>query len=320
MTEQTAPISEERPDSTLGASAVPIPPRPDGDHIVRGTAADGMIRAFAATTRATVQEARDRHATSPVVTAALGRLLTVGAMMGSMLKDDGELLTLAVRGDGPIGGLTVTADAHGHVKGYAGANDVWLPLKPSGKLDVGRAVGRGVLTVIQDQPWGEPYSSQLDLVSGEIGDDVASYYVMSEQVPTSVGVGVLVDTDLSVRQAGGFIVQLMPGYDEQTIASLEHSLEGVGSVTDMLEEGMLPVDILEHILGGLGFRAMETSRVCFSCNCSRERTEKVLVALGDEELQELVDEGEPVELVCSFCNEKYTFSIDEVRTIMEHAR
>lgn len=285
------------------------------DHIVRGTAADGMVRAFAASTRATVQEARDRHATSPVVTAALGRLLTVGAMMGSMLKDEGELMTLAVRGDGPIGGLTVTADANGHVKGYAGNNDVWIGLKPSGKLDVGAAVGRGMLTVIQDQPWGEPYSSQLDLVSGEIGDDVASYFVMSEQVPTSVGVGVLVDRDLSVRQAGGFIVQLMPGYDERTVELLETALAPIGSVTDLLEEGMAPDDILRGILGGMGYRPLEARPVEFSCNCSHDRTEKVLVALGREELQKLVDEGEPVELVCSFCNERYAFSIDEIREL-----
>ena len=292
----------------------------DTDHIVRGTAADGMIRAFAATTRHTVQEARDRHQTSPVVTAALGRLLTAGGMMGSMLKDEGELMTLAIRGDGPIGGLTVTADACGHVKGYAGNPDVWLPLKENGKLDVGSAVGRGTLTVIQDQPWGEPYSSQLDLVSGEIGDDVASYFVVSEQIPTSVGVGVLVDIDLSVKQAGGFIVQLMPGYEEETLSALEENLAKMHSVTDMLQEGMLPVDILQVALDGLGFKSMGTSPVSFACNCSRERTSKVLISLGIEELQSLVDEGKPVELVCNFCNEKYEFELDEVRALLEECQ
>ena len=211
-----------------------------GDHIVRGTAAHGMVRGFAAYTRATVQEAHECHGTSPVVTAALGRLLTAGAMMGAMLKDEGELLTLTIRCDGPVGGLIVTADAQGHVKGYAANPDVWLPLSEAGKLDVGKAVGQGTLTVVQDQPWGEPYTSQLDLFSGEIGDDIAAYFAESEQVPTSVGVGVLVDTDLSVKQAGGFIVQLMPDCPDEVISQLEENLSGLGSVTTMLERGHDP--------------------------------------------------------------------------------
>lgn len=292
---------------------------PDSDYVVRGTAAGGMVRAFAATTRRTVQAARDAHQTSPVVTAALGRLLTAGAMMGTMLKDPGELMTLAVRGDGPVGGLTVTVDALGHVKGYAGNPDVWLPLNGAGKLDVGGAVGAGTLTVVQDQPWGEPYTSQIGLVSGEIGDDVAAYFVTSEQVPTSVGVGVLVDTDLSVRQAGGFIVQLLPGYDEETVEKLEASLSGIGSVTDMLEGGMAPLDILERALAGLDFKPAEAVPVAFSCNCSRERTERVLVTLGAEELQSLIDDGKPAELVCSFCSKKYAFTTDELRALLAEA-
>ena len=288
----------------------------EGDYIVRGTAANGMVRAFAATMRRTVQEARDRHQTSPVATAALGRLLTCGAIMGSMLKDEGELITLMVRGDGPIGGLTVTADAFGHVKGYASNSDVWLPLNEAGKLAVGQAVGAGTLTVVQDQPWGDPYVSQLDLISGEIGDDVASYYVMSEQVPTSVGVGVLVDTDLSVRQAGGFIVQLMPDYDEATVSRLEANLAGIDSVTSLLEAGSTPTDILSLALEGLDFHVTQTSEVCFACNCSRERTEQVLATLGAKELQSLVDEGEPVELTCNFCGSSYSFGVDEVADLL----
>ena len=288
--------------------------------IVRGTAADGMIRAFAADTRAVVQEARDRHQTSPVATAALGRLLTAGAMMGAMLKDPGELMTLAVRGDGPLGGITVTADALGHVKGYVGNPDVWLPLNAAGKLDVGAAVGAGTLTVVQDQPWGEPYSSQINLLSGEIGDDVAAYFVTSEQVPTSVGLGVLVDTDLSVRRAGGFIVQLMPGHDAELVDRLEANLTSLRSVTDLLEEGLTPTDILQRALDGLGFKEMETSPVSFACNCSHERTERVLIALGAKQLQELVDEGEPVELKCSFCNSAYTFTVDEIRALLERVK
>ncbi len=291
----------------------------DGDCVVRGTAAGGMVRGFAATTRRTVQEARNRHQTSPVVTAALGRLLTVGAMMGSALKDDGELVTLSVRGDGPIGGLTVTVDAHGHVKGYAGNPDVWLPLNAAGKLDVAAAVGRGSLTVVQDQPWGEPYSSQLELFSGEIGDDMAAYFAESEQIPTSVGVGVLVDTDLSVRQAGGFIVQLMPDCPEDVVTRLEHNLDGVASVTDMLDGGMAPLDILRRVLCGLDFKPLEAQPVAFACNCSRERTERVLVAMGAEELQSLIDEGKPAELVCNFCNSTYEFSVADMQELLEQA-
>ena len=291
-----------------------------GDHIVRGTAANGMIRGFAALTTAVVQTARECHHTSPVVTAALGRLLTAGAMMGAMLKDPGELLTLSVRGDGPIASLTVTADALGHVKGYAGNPDVWLPLNDKGKLDVGGAVGNGTLTVVQDQPWGEPYASQLALISGEIGDDLAAYFVTSEQVPTSVGVGVLVETDLSVRQAGGFIVQLMPDCPDEVASQLEENLASIDSVTNMLEAGMTPTTILERVLRGLDFKPLDEKPVAFACNCSRERTARVLIAMGERELQGLIDEREPAELVCNFCGNAYTFSVDEMRALLEEAR
>ena len=308
-------------ETTGGAdTAIDLQIPQDSDYIVRGTAAGGMVRGFAATTRRTVQEARDRHQTSPVATAALGRLLTVGAMMGSMLKDDGELITLSIHGDGPLGGLTVTADAHGHVKGYAANPDVWIPLNAAGKLDVAAAVGQGSLTVVQDQPWGEPYSSQLELFSGEIGDDMAAYFAESEQIPTSVGVGVLVDTDLSVKQAGGFIVQLMPDCPEDVVAQLERNLDGIAAVTDMLERGMAPLDILERVLQGLDFKPMEFHPTAFCCNCSRERTERVLVAMGVDELQKLIDEGEPAELVCNFCNSTYEFSVDEMRELLARAQ
>lgn len=318
-THKIAPaVSEVRDAPTDACDAASV--SPDGDYVVRGTASGGMVRGFAATTRRTVQQARDRHQSSPVVTAALGRLLTVGAMMGSMLKDPGELITLAVRGDGPVGALTVTADARGHVKGYPANADVWLPLNKAGKLDVGGAVGEGTLTVVQDQPWGEPYSSQLYLGGGEIGDDVAAYFATSEQVPTSVGAGVLVDTDLSVRQAGGFIVQLMPGCPDEVVERLERNLAGIASVTDMLDGGSTPEDILEHALRGLDFKAMGTQEVSFSCNCSRERTARVLVAMGPEELQSLVDEGKPAELVCSFCNSTYTFTVDDMESLLAQAR
>ncbi len=288
----------------------------DTDYVVRGTAGAGEIRAFATTTRRIVQFARDAHQTSPVVTAALGRLLTAGAMMGSMLKDPGELLSLIVKGDGPIASLTVTADSQGHVKGFAGNPDVWLPLNDQGKLDVAGAVGQGSLTVIQDTTWGEPYCSQLDLFTGEIGDDISAYYVQSEQIPTSVGVGVLVDIDLSVKQAGGFIVQAMPDCSEEALSKLEANLSGLHSVTKLLDDGLTPVDILERVLEGLDFEPLEVSPCSFACNCSHERTERMLISLGKDELQKLIDEGEPVEVACNFCAKKYTFSLDELRGLL----
>lgn len=287
------------------------------DTVVRGSAAGGYVRAFAADVRGTVQTAHDAHETSPVVTAALGRLLCAGAMMGSMLKDPGELISLIVRGDGPVGGLTVTADAQGHVKGYAGNPDVWLPLKPNGKLDVAAAVGQGTLTVVQDQPWAEPYSSQVELFSGEIGDDVAAYYAESEQVPTSVGVGVLVDTDLSVKQAGGFIVQAMPDCPDEVLSRIEANLDGMTSVTDLLEEGLSPAGILERALAGLGFEPLEASPVEFKCGCSRERTRRLIASLGRGEVEGLIAEGRPAEAVCNFCGKRYEFSLDELRDILE---
>lgn len=290
------------------------------DHVVRGSAAGDSVRAFAATTRQTVQAARDAHETSPVVTAALGRLLTAGAMMGAMLKDEGELISLMVRGDGPLRGLTVTADALGHVKGYAGNPDVWIPLNKKGKLDVAAAVGQGTLTVVQDQPWGEPYTSQLSLFTGEIGDDIAAYYAESEQIPTAVGVGVLVDTDLSVRQAGGFIVQALPDCPEEVLSKLEANVNGMQSVTELLESGLTPADILDKVLDGLDFKPYSAKPVNFQCNCSRERTSRMLISLGEKELAELVDEGKPAELVCNFCSKKYEFSVEELKGLLEEVR
>ncbi len=287
-----------------------------GDYVVRGTAAQGQIRAFAATTRGIVEFAHEAHQTSPVASAALGRLLTAGAMMGSMLKDPGELLSLIIKADGPLASLTVTADSQGHVKGFAGNPDVWLPLNARGKLDVAAAVGQGTLSVIQDTTWGEPYCSQLDLFSGEIGDDISAYYVQSEQIPTSVGVGVLVGTDLAIEQAGGFIVQAMPDCSEEALSALEANLNDLPSPTAMLQEGLAPQDMLERALAGLGFEALEASPCSFACNCSRERTSRVLISLGADELQRLVEEGEPAELVCNFCAKKYTFDVDELRELL----
>ena len=239
-----------------------------GDYMVRATAANAQVRAFAVTTKELVETARQAHNTSPVVTAALGRLLTAGVMMGSMLKGDDDLLTLQVRGDGPVRGLTVTANAKGEVKGYATVPDVILPANAKGKLDVGGAVGRGTLSVIRDLGLKEPYVGQTALVTGEIGDDLTSYFATSEQTPSSVGLGVLM--------AGGFIIQLMPFAEEETISKLEHNLSLINSVTALLDQGMTPEQLLERVLDGFDVEITDRMPCSFTCNCSKERVEKAL--------------------------------------------
>lgn len=292
-----------------------------GDHIVRGTAADGQVRAFAVTARASVQELHERHQTSPVVSAALGRLLMAGMMMGAMSKNDDELITLVVRGEGPVGGLTVTANNRGQAKGFANHPHVWLPLNGVGKLDVGSAVAgenhAGTLSVIHDLPGMEPYSSEVALVSGEIGDDLTYYFAASDQVPTSLGVGVLVDTDQSIRRAGGFIVQLMPGCDDAVVDRLEANLTGVRSVTDLLEAGMKPTDILGHVLDGLTYQELDAMPVEFHCGCNRDRAARAVLALGRAELEDMISKGEPADVYCHFCGERYRFEPDELRGLLE---
>ena len=287
-----------------------------GDHIVRGTAADGMIRAWAITARKTVQTARDNHHTSPLVTAALGRLMMAGQMMGQMSKNDDELITLTVRGDGPVGGLTVTANNRGQVKGFANHPNVWLPLKPDSHLDVGAGIGAGELSVVFDQPGVAPYSSQVELVSGEIGEDLAYYFAVSDQVPTSVGVGVLVDVDTSVRQAGGFIVQLMPGYVEDVVSQLEHNLEGLTSVTDLLEEGMRPHDLLAYILREMDYQELEVTPAEFYCGCDDERATRAVLALGEDELRDMIAKGETAEVYCHFCGKRHHLSPEELGALL----
>lgn len=285
------------------------------DYVVRATAADAQIRAFAATTRETVETARRAHNTSPVVTAGLGRLLTAGAMMGTMLKSDTDLLTLQIRGDGPVHGLTVTADANGHVKGYADNPAVILPANAKGKLDVGGSVGRGTLSVIRDLGLKEPYVGQTDLQTGEIGDDLTWYFASSEQVPSSVGLGVLMEGNNTVRASGGFIVQLMPFAQEQTIRQLEQNLSGIDSVTALLDQGMTPEALLDRVLEGLGVEVEDRSSCSFFCNCSRARVEKALISIGKREIDEMIADGEPIEVNCHFCNKNYTFSVEELKTL-----
>ena len=289
------------------------------DYIVRATAGDHQVRAFAATTRELVEHARHAHNTSPVATAALGRLLTAGAMMGVMMKGDDDLLNLKVQGIGPIEGLTVTADSKGNVKGYAFNPGVMLPPNEKGKLDVGGAVGEGVLSVIKDIGLKEPYVGQTILVGGEIAEDLTYYYATSEQTPSSVALGVLMNKDNTVRQAGGFIIQLLPGASDEMIDKLEKKLGEITSITSLLDEGNTPEMILDHILGEFGLEIMDKVPAEFTCNCTKERVEKALISIGKKELNEMIDEGESIEVNCHFCNRHYNFSVEELTDIRDRA-
>lgn len=290
------------------------------DYIVRATAANAQIRAFAATTRDLVEVARKSHDTSPVATAALGRFLTGGAMMGVMMKGDKDVLTLQIKCSGPIGGLTVTADSRGNVKGYVNQPQVILPANAQGKLDVGGALGLGVLSVIKDLGLKEPYVGQTELKTGEIGDDLTYYFASSEQVPSAVGLGVLMEKDNTVRQAGGFIIQLMPFAEEEVIAQLEKKLAEVTSVTELLDQGYTPEMLLEKLLGNMGLEINEKIETGFSCNCDKVRVGKVLISLGEKELQSMIDEGQDIELNCHFCNTNYKFTVEELKELLELAR
>ena len=291
----------------------------DRDYIIRATAADGQIRAFAATTRGLVEQARSAHNTSPVATAALGRLLTAGAMMGVMMKGEKDLLTLRIEGDGPIEGLTVTADSAGNVKGYAFNPSVMLPPNAKGKLDVGGALGVGVLSVIKDIGMKEPYVGQTILVSGEIAEDLTYYYATSEQTPSSVALGVLMNKDNTVRQAGGFIIQLLPGASDEIIDKLEKKLGEMEPVTSLLDSAMTPEMILDSIIGEFGLEILEEMPARFYCNCGKERVEKALISIGKKEIQDMIDDGKTIEVNCHFCNKNYAFTVDELKGLLEKA-
>ena len=291
----------------------------DRDYIIRATAADGQIRAFAATTRGVVEKARAAHNTSPVATAALGRLLTAGGMMGIMMKGKDDILTLRVEGDGPIEGLTVTADSAGNVKGYAFNPAVMLPPNSKGKLDVGGALGVGVLSVIRDIGLKEPYVGQTILVSGEIAEDLTYYYATSEQIPTSVALGVLMNKDNTVRQAGGFIIQLLPGASDEIIDKLEKKLGDMDSITSLLDAGRTPEMILDSVIGEFGLEILDTMPTEFYCNCDKARVEKALISIGRKELQEMIDEGKTIEVNCHFCNQNYAFTVEELNDLLRRA-
>lgn len=285
------------------------------DYIVRAIAGKSQLRCFACTTKELVETARQAHNTSPVMTAALGRLLTAGVMMGVMQKGDADLLTLQIKGGGPAKGLTVTADSHGNVKGYAVVPDVMLPPNSKGKLDVGGALAPGFLTVIKDLGLKDPYVGETMLVTGEIGDDLTEYFMSSEQVPSSVGLGVLMNKDNTVHEAGGFIIQLMPFTDDATIDKLESNLKNVTSVTSMLEAGNSPEDILNIILDGFDIEITDRIPAHFKCNCSKDRFAKGLISLPKKDMKEMINAGEDIEVNCQFCGKHYNFTIDELKEI-----
>lgn len=285
------------------------------DYMVRATAANGQVRAFAAYTREMVETARQAHNTSPIVTAGLGRLLTAGAMMGSMMKGDKDVLTLKAEGSGPVGHYLVTADSHGNVKGYAANPNVFLPANAMGKLDVAGSLGVGLLTVIKDLGLKEPYTGTCELVTGEIAEDITYYFATSEQTPSSVGLGVLMTKENTVNVAGGFIIQIMPDATDETITVIEEKISKITSVTSMLEEGLTPEGILELILGDLGLEILDILPVRFHCNCSKERVSKALIAIGKRELESIINEGKPIEVKCHFCNKAYSFDIDELKKL-----
>ena len=284
-------------------------------YIVRATAADSQIRAFAITSRAMVETARAAHNTSPVITAALGRLLSAGAMMGTMMKGEKDLLTLQVKGAGPAKGLTVTADSKGFVKGYPKEPQVMLPPNAAGKLDVGGAIGAGFLTVIKDMGLKEPYVGQTMLQTGEIAEDLTYYFATSEQIPSAVGLGVLMNKDNTVRQAGGFIIQLMPFTSDEVIDKLEKKIAGIKPVTEMLDSGMKPEDILEEVLGEFGVEITDTMETEFRCDCSKERVKRALSTLSAKDLDDMIQDNEPIEVKCQFCNAAYTFDVEELKEI-----
>ena len=290
------------------------------DYLVRATAADAQIRAFAVTTRNLVETARVAHNTSPIVTAALGRLMSGALMMGDMLKNDKDLLTIRIDGDGPVKGLLVTADNAGNVKGYAKNPSVVLPPNEQGHLNVGEGIGSGSLTVIRDLGLKEPYTGQITLHSGEIADDLTYYFAESEQIPSSVGLGVLMNHDNTVREAGGFIIQLMPYAEEKIISHLEQNLQKAASVTEILKAGNTPEDMLKIVLEGFDVDFNGTMPVQFHCNCDRDHVEGALILLGKNELNSMITDGKEIELKCQFCGKAYQFSVDDLEGLKEQAK
>ena len=290
------------------------------DYVIKATSGNGQVRAYVGITKNLVQTARDNHNTIKVATAALGRTLTATAMMGLMMKNENDELSVIIKGGGPIGTILTTADSKGNVKGYVqypDLNGVQVEDYPNGKLNVAGAVGKdGYVKVIKDLGLREPYVGSYPLVSGEIAEDFTHYFALSEQTPSVVSLGVLT-TETTVEQAGGLIVQLMPDATEETISTLEKNVAKLKSVTTMLSEGMTPDDILNLVLEGLDPKVLDICDVKFECNCSKERIKNVLISLGRESLTEIIEEDKQAEISCHFCNSHYHYSEDELRTILE---
>ncbi len=285
------------------------------DYILRITAGNGSIRGFFARTTDLANESFNIHQTTPVVSAAMGRLLTATSILGIMLKSEKDLVTLTLKGDGPLKGVIATSDYSGNVKGYPYVNNVDIPLKPSGKLDVGGAIGYGTITLTRDMGLKEPYTGQIPLISGEIADDLTYYFAKSEQIPTSVALGVLVDTNYTIKQSGGFIIQLMPGTDDSFIDIIEKKLQTLKPVTEMLDKGLTPEDIAQEILGDIGIDSKETLPIKYYCNCSRERVEKAVMTLGKEEIVDILNNEKQVHIKCEFCKNEYLFNEDELKKL-----
>lgn len=290
------------------------------DYIIRATACDGQIRAFAATTKELVEKAREIHNTSPVATAGLGRMLTAASMMGATMKNSTDVLTLIAKGDGPLGGITVTADSSSNVKGYVNNPSFVNPPNFFGKFDVGGAIGNGTLTVIKDIGLKEPYSGQVALITGEIAEDLTYYFATSEQIPTSVALGVLMNKNNTVKQAGGFIIQLMPFATDEVIDSLENKIKEITSITSLLDEGMSPEDILNRILGDMDLKITDRLPTSYYCNCSKERVTKAIISVGKKEIDDMINEGNDIEVNCHFCNTNYIFTPDDLKNLLKSGR
>jgi len=281
------------------------------DYAVRATAHGGTLRAFAARTTELVKELQRRHHTWPVATAALGRAVTVGAMMGLMLKGERDRLTIQIKGNGPLGQIVVDADSRGHVRGYVDNPAVDLPLNDRGKLDVAGAVGEGMLYVVKDLGLKEPYRGSVPLVSGELGEDFTYYFTVSEQIPSAVGVGVLVDRDGSVLASGGFILQVLPEAEEETIARLEERIAAMTSVTDRIQAGAAPEDLLREVIGE-DVQVLQRQPVSFDCSCSPDRIRSLLKSMGKEEISALLQKQGKAEVICHFCSERYVMEREEL--------
>lgn len=286
------------------------------DYCLRASAAGGQIRAFAAYSKHLTNRAAVIHGTSPVASAALGRLLTAAAMMGLMAGNDKDLLTISIKGDGPMGGLLATADGLGRVKGYVVNPHCVVENKANGKLDVSGAIGAGFITVVKDLGLKEPYTGKLELISGEIAEDVAGYFLMSEQTPSVLSLGVLVERDHSIKEAGGFLLQLMPGHDAALIDRLEAVMENFPTVTELFAQGKSPEDVLEMLLGDFGYEITQTHPIEYYCNCDRDRVTGAIISIGRAELAQIIEEDGQAEINCHFCEGQYRFSREELEDML----